>query len=185
MVYKFIVGSEESENFRLEILIDSEDTFMRLRNTILDAAGYTKDNADSFNICDEEWRKEAEVTAMDMGLDNDDDEIWLMDETRLEDLIDEEGQRLKFIFDNLTERHFYMKLVDIEPMRSLHDPILERKEGRPPKQTVETEIFDTNPKNVASPTIEEIDVDDEFFGMEGYNDDELENFSELDRENIQ
>ena len=33
MVYKFLVGSEEAENFKLEIMIDSEDTFMRLRNT--------------------------------------------------------------------------------------------------------------------------------------------------------
>ena len=54
MVYKFLVGSEEAENFKLEIMIDSEDTFMRLRNTILDAAGYDKDQVDSFYICDEE-----------------------------------------------------------------------------------------------------------------------------------
>ena len=39
MIYKFLVGSEEAENFKLEISIDAEDTFMRLRNTILDAAG--------------------------------------------------------------------------------------------------------------------------------------------------
>ena len=58
MVYKFLVGSEESENFKLEIAIDSEDTFMRLRNAILDAAGYAKDQMDSFYICDDDWNKE-------------------------------------------------------------------------------------------------------------------------------
>ena len=40
MIYKFLIGSEEAGNFKLEIAIDSSDTFVRLRNTILDAAGY-------------------------------------------------------------------------------------------------------------------------------------------------
>ncbi|UKI44485.1 MAG: hypothetical protein L6U16_02690 [Porphyromonadaceae bacterium] len=71
---------------------------MRLRNTILDAAGYDKDQVDSFYICDEEWNKEREVTVMDMGMDSDDD-IWLMDDTPLEELLEDEGQRLKFVFD--------------------------------------------------------------------------------------
>ena len=181
MVYKFIVGSEESENFKLEILIDSEDTFMRLRNTILDAAGYTKDNADSFFICDDDWRKIVEVTVMDMGLDNDKD-VWLMDETRLETLIEDEGERLIFVFDNMSERYFYLRLVDSEPMKSLQDPVVERKEGRPPKQIIEAETFDATAKTVAS--IDDLD-DDDFYGVDGYNDDELANLSELDRENIQ
>ena len=107
MVYKFLVGSEEAENFKLEIMIDSEDTFMRLRNTILDAAGYDKDQVDSFYICDEEWNKEREVTVMDMGLDSDDD-IWLMDDTPLEELLEDEGQRLKFVFDMVSERYFFI-----------------------------------------------------------------------------
>lgn len=87
MVYKFLVGSEEAENFKLEIMIDSEDTFMRLRNTILDAAGYDKDQVDSFYICDEEWNKEREVTVMDMGLDS--------DRSRLLRLASEESMRVR------------------------------------------------------------------------------------------
>ena len=138
MVYKFLVGSEEAENFKLEIMIDSEDTFMRLRNTILDAAGYDKDQVDSFYICDEEWNKEREVTVMDMGLDSDDD-IWLMDDTPLEELLEDEGQRLKFVFDLVSERYFFMRLKETIPGRSLHDPLCTRKEGRAPKEFSDVE----------------------------------------------
>ena len=138
MVYKFLVGSEEAENFKLEIMIDSEDTFMRLRNTILDAAGYDKDQVDSFYICDEEWNKEREVTVMDMGLDSDDD-IWLMDDTPLEELLEDEGQRLKFVFDMVSERYFFMRLKETIPGRSLHDPLCTRKEGRAPKEFSDVE----------------------------------------------
>ena len=42
MLYKFRIVSDEVENFKLEILIDSDDTFMRLRNAIMDAAGYDR-----------------------------------------------------------------------------------------------------------------------------------------------
>ena len=96
------------DDFKLEIQIDSDDTFLSLRNVILDAAGYTKDQMDSFIICDEEWNKEKEVTLTDMGADSDED-IWLMDETKISELIDDEGDRLMFVFDYLTKRAFIME----------------------------------------------------------------------------
>ena len=114
MIYKFLIGSEEVENFKLEIAIDSSDTFMRLRNAILEAAGYSQDQMNSFYICDDDWSKEKEVTFMDMGSDSDED-IWLMEDTQLDELIEDEGQKLKFVFDYMTERYFYMR-------RSAHLP---------------------------------------------------------------
>lgn len=169
MVYKFLVGSEEAENFKLEIMIDSEDTFMRLRNTILDAAGYDKDQVDSFYICDEEWNKEREVTVMDMGLDSDDD-IWLMEDTPLEELLEDEGQRLKFVFDMVSERYFFMRLKETIPGRSLHDPLCTRKEGRAPKEFSDVEDVVVAQK-VTNTNID--DIGEEFYGEDGYNEDEL------------
>ena len=110
MIYRFNLISDEVDDFKLEIQIDSDDTFLSLRNVILDAAGYTKDQMDSFIICDEEWNKEKEVTLTDMGADSDED-IWLMDETKISELIDDEGDRLMFVFDYLTNRAFFMEPV--------------------------------------------------------------------------
>ena len=111
MIYRFNLISDEVDDFKLEIQIDSDDTFLSLRNVILDAAGYTKDQMDSFIICDEEWNKEKEVTLTDMGADSDED-IWLMDETKISELIDDEGDRLMFVFDYLTNRAFFMELKE-------------------------------------------------------------------------
>ncbi len=171
MIYKFIVGSEESENFKLEITIDSGDSFMRLRNTILDAAGYSKDQMDSFYICDDEWNKEKEVTVMDMGSDSDED-VWIMDETPLDELLDDEGQKLKFVFDYMTERYFYMVLKETIPGKHLHDPLCTRKEGKAPRETVdfEEEVKPT-PKIPDASTID--DLGEEFYGDTSFNDDEL------------
>ena len=54
MIYRFVIVSDESDNFKLQIAIDSAATFMQLRNVILDSAGYGKEQMDSFYISDEE-----------------------------------------------------------------------------------------------------------------------------------
>ena len=158
MVYKFLVGSEEAENFKLEIAIDSEDTFLRLRNAILDAAGYSKDQMDSFYICDEDWVKEKEVTFIDMGTDSDED-IWLMEDTPLAELIEDEGQKLKFVFDYVTERYFFMKLNEVVPGKTLHDPLCQRKEGKAPKENIDFETFSPAAVKVVDTSLDDLDAE--------------------------
>lgn len=180
MVYKFIIGSEESENFKLEIVIDAADTFMRLRNAILEAAGYSKDQMDSFFICDDDWNNEKEITYMDMGTDSDED-IWLMEDTPIEELVEDEGQKLKFVFDYMTDRYFYMRLKETLPGKSLVDPLCQRKEGKAPKESIDIDEFvPVIPK--ADTTIEELG--EEFFGDEEFNEDELSEFEEIGSEDL-
>ena len=179
MIYKFKIGSEEAENFKVEIAIDSSDSFMSLRNTILDAAGYDKDQIDSFYICDEDWVKEKEVTSIDMESDTEED-IWLMEETNLDELLDDEGQKLKFVFDYISERYFFIILKEIVPRKNLHDPVIERKEGRPPREMLD-DLF-AMPKTVKldEPSLEELD--DAFYGEDAFDEDELREFGLSDEE---
>ena len=67
MVYRFKLVSDEASNFAREIEIDAESSFLLLRNAILDSVGYTKDDMDSFFLCDEDWNKQEEITLEDMG----------------------------------------------------------------------------------------------------------------------
>ena len=180
MVYKFIIGSEESESFKLEIVIDASDTFMRLRNAILDAAGYSKDQMDSFFVCDDDWNNEKEITYMDMGTDSDED-IWLMEDTPLEELVEDEGQKLKFVFDYMTDRYFYMRLKETMPGKSLVDPLCQRKEGKAPKENIDIDEFvPVIPK--VDTTIKELG--EEFYGDEDFNEDELSEFDEITSDDL-
>ncbi len=178
MIYKFKIVSDEAENFKLQIAIDSTATFMQLRNIILESAGYSKDQMDSFYICDDEWHKEKEVTCMDMGSESDED-IWIMDDTQLDELLEDEGQRMKFVFDYMTERFFKVKLKAVLPGKSLHDPLCESKVGTPPAESVDIADFITIPKIPDASKIEAIDKS-EFYGDEGYNEDEISDFEELE-----
>ena len=178
MIYKFVIVSDEADNFKLQIAIDSTATFMQLRNVILDSAGYSKEQMDSFYICDDEWNKEKEVTCMDMGSDSDED-IWIMDDTQLDELLEDEGQRMKFVFDYMTERFFKVKLKEVVPGKSLHDPLCERKVGNPPAESVDIADFITIPKIPDATNIEAID-ESEFYGDQEYNEDEISDYEELD-----
>ena len=57
MVYRFKLVSDEVDNFSREIEIDSEASFLQLRNAILDSVGYSKDELDSFSYATTNGRK--------------------------------------------------------------------------------------------------------------------------------
>lgn len=138
MVYKFKLVSDEVSNFSREIEIDANSSFLQLRNAILDSVDYTKDDIDSFFLCDDEWQRQEEITLEDMGSSSDQD-IWIMEDTPLNELIEEEGQKLVFVFNYLTERSFFMEMKEAIPGRTLRDPICTVKRGKAPEQVSNSE----------------------------------------------
>ena len=60
MLFRFLILSDEADDFKREIKIDSESTFLDLQNAILDSVGYTKDQMTSFFICDDDWSKKTD-----------------------------------------------------------------------------------------------------------------------------
>ena len=181
MIYKFRLISDEESRFKLEIEADADDTFFNLRNAILEAAGYTKDQVDSFIICDEDWNKDKEVTLVDMGSDSDQD-IWLMDETRLSDLIEDEGQKLMFEFDILSNREFFMEMKELIPSKHLSQPLCTRKSGTAPKQILDLDAFEpTSAKGATAVGID--DLGEDFYGSDEFNEDELDaSYNDVDFE---
>lgn len=178
MVYKFKLVSDEVSNFAREIEIDSENTFLQLRNVILESVGYSKDELDSFFLCDDEWGKHEEITLEDMG-SNSDEDIWVMEDTPVSELVEDEGQKLCFVFDYMTERSFYMELKEIIPGRSLVEPICTLQRGKAPKQTIDLDDFEKNlDKEAAAAAAAKDDLDINFYGDTDFSDDELSNFSD-------
>ncbi|MCM1028460.1 MAG: hypothetical protein NC342_02270 [Pseudoflavonifractor sp.] len=176
MIYNFRIVSDEVNNFKREISIDSDSSFLQLRNAICDSVGYDKGQMNSFFLCDNNWEKQSEITLEDMGTEPDED-VFLMDETPLINLIEEEGQRLIFMFDYMTERSFFMELKKIEPLKSLSDPVCTIALGTPPPQFVDLNIFEQqiDAKN-AQDEIDDLDLGDEL--PDDYDEEDLENLSD-------
>lgn len=172
MIYNFRLVSDEVDNFKREIKIDADATFLDLRNAICDSVNFDKNQMNSFFICDDGWEKGKEITLEDMGTDSSED-VYLMDECVLSDYIDDEGQRLIFVFDYLTDRAFFMELKETQPGKSLKDPVCTVSMGTPPPQFVDLEDFETKLDAKVSQTTSQ-DIDEEFYGTDQYNDDEFD-----------
>ena len=161
MVYRFKLVSDEVNNFSREYEIDANATFLQLRNAILDSVDYSKEDFNSFFLCDDEWQKHEEITLEDMGSSSDQD-IWVMGDTPLNELIEEDGQKLLFIFDYMTERAFFMEMKESFPGRTLSDPICVLKRGKAPAQFIDLDEFeskiDQSVTDAALP-IEDLDLD--------------------------
>lgn len=168
--------SDEVDNFRREINIDADDTFLSLRNAICDSVNYDKNQMSSFFLCDDNWEKGKEITLEDMGSDSSED-IYLMDETTLSDFIDD-GQRLIFIFDYMTERCFFLEMKKSIPGQNLKDPVCVASMGHAPSQFVDLDEFEAAN---ATTVQQSVDLDEDFYGSDSYNDDEFdsEGFDEM------
>lgn len=175
MIYRFLLLSDEADNFKREIKINSQATFFDLHNAILDSVGYSKDEMTSFFICDDDWSKRTEVTLVEMDTSSEED-IYVMEDTLLEELIEEEHQKLIYIFDYMMERGFFMELREIIPGKNLSDPIASLILGKPPVQFLAEDEISVK---ASTPTIEEV-----FYGDTAYNADEIdaEGFEGLDGE---
>lgn len=166
MVYKFRIISDEVDDFLREIKIDSEASFFDFHEAILKSTGYKDDQMTSFFICDDDWEKGIEVTLEDMGNSSSEEDSFVMKDTPLSELVEDEKQKLIYVFDQLAERVFFIELSEIITGKDLEHAICSRKEGNPPQQTID---FEEQMANNTS-----LDLGEDFYGDQEYNIDELD-----------
>jgi Plasmid pRiA4b ORF-3-like protein. len=171
MVYKFTILSDEVDNFVRVITIDSEATFFDLHNAILDSVNYEKNQMTSFFMCSDDWEKGQEVTLVEMDSSSEYDNL-VMEDTKLEELISEENQKLLYVFDMMSDRVFFIEMTDIIPRQSLSKPVCELSEGNAPTQILADDGLSVAPKTT---------LDENFYGDEDFELDELdeEGFGEM------
>ena len=179
MIFNFRLVSDEVENFKREIKIDADSTFLDLKNAICDSVGYDKNQLCSFFLCDNHWEKETEITLEDMGTSSDED-VCLMEDTILSDYIEDEGQRLIFMFDYMTERSFFLEMKEMITHKKLKDPLCTLSLGKAPVQLMDISEFEAKvDAKLAAASVD--DIDEEFYGSDEFNEDEFdaEGFDEM------
>ncbi len=159
MIYRFTIISDEVDDFVREIQIDPEATFFDLHEAILKAANYTNDQMTSFFICDDDWEKEKEITLEEMD-NNPEMDSWIMKETRLNELIEDEKQKLLYVFDYMTERCFFIELSEIITGKEIKGAKYTKKSGEAPKQTVDFEEMAAGGGS--------LDLDENFYGDQDF-----------------
>lgn len=160
MVYHFVILSDEVDNFRREIDIDAEATFLDLHNIILKTCKYKSDEMASFYTCAPDWSKMDEITLLDMNEDPTREDSLVMDKCHLDDYLKSEKSKLMYCFDMMCDRYLYIQLKSIETKAHKLKPEVTLSKGDAPKQQGEIEdIFADGP---------------DLYGDENYDPDELD-----------
>ncbi|MCI7051009.1 MAG: hypothetical protein PUE17_08395 [Bacteroidales bacterium] len=179
MLYRIKFISDEVDGFVREVKIDSDATFLDLNHIILQSCGYPDDQMTSFYICNDEWERGQQITREDMGVGNADEDIYAMDEVRLSEFIEDEEQRLEFVFDPFADRCFFLDVKEIIPGENLKSPVILRAKGEAPRQINEldtdftTSVPTAKGKKVAAAAEEDFD-DEAVFGDTAFNDDDID-----------
>ena len=168
MTYRFVLISNEVEDFAREYKIDAGATFYDFHRIILSSCGYEDNQPASFFICNEKWEEEQEVMLADIGTSRADEDVYLMKDTKLEDLLDEEKQHLAYLFDPIGNRVFLIELVEITFGTPQPQPICSRQHGNAPLQTTSWEELEKeNAKNTE-------ELNEEFRENDGFDNEELD-----------
>ena len=173
MVFRFLLLSDEVDDFKREIQIDADATFFDLHKAIIKSVGYKEGEMTSFFLCDDNWEKEKEITLVEMDTSSEEDS-YTMEASTLNDFLEDERQKLMYVFDYLTERAFFMELREIITGKDLDEAVCTQSVGEAPVQFVD---FDT-----VSSSSDSHDLGENFYGAESYDEAELdaEGFDGLD-----
>ena len=150
MIYRFVIVSPEARSFRRDIRIGSESTFADLRSALYDDISYSPVEPSLIYLTDQSWPRRMTVYEVEPPHSRSDEDVYLMESTRLSELLSNERERLMLTFDIERSRAFYIELREMTSGSLAGVFEISRSEGEPPLQTlpVEEEKKETKPKKI-------------------------------------
>lgn len=140
MIYHFKIISQESSHFLLETKLDKRHTFYDFHRLIQKSLGYESHQLASFFIFDASLRKRKEVSMLDLGFNG--AAYFIMQKTKLADLIHNKQQKLLYTFDYINDRSFLIELTGIIMEKNLNEPLVTLKKGDAPVQVLGEEYVE-------------------------------------------
>jgi len=175
MLYTITAVSPEVEDFAIELQIESDATFADLHRLIRRTCEWGEHKPSIFYICDERWHRDHTIPERSYEDDT-------MDEVELGDFLDDEGQRLQYIFDADENRGLLMEITHIAYGKHIDVPLCKRRHGLAPALEIDKSeevpyLIKSNGSTGILPPVSAVDDDD----IEP-TDDELFDIEEIDLE---
>lgn len=157
MLYRFRVILDAEEDVFRDIEIMADDTLEDLHNVILQSFGFDGTEMASFYISDDEWNQGEEISQFDM--EEGGSSIRLMNETTLDDVVNEDQTKLIYVYDFFSMWTFLVELAEIaEPDPQMDYPNLMFVHGQLPMTAPEKEFEAEGDEDLELD--EDFDVDD-------------------------
>lgn len=158
MLYRFRVILDAEEDVFRDIEIMAGDTLEDLHNTILQSFGFDGTEMASFYISDDDWNQGEEISQFDMAEGG--SSIRLMNETTLDDVVDETQTKLIYVYDFFSMWTFLVELAEIaEPDPQMDYPNLMFVHGQLPVSAPEKE-FKAEEDDFGASFDDDLDIDD-------------------------
>ncbi len=139
MIYQFKIVSQESLHFQLEVALDAKHSFFDFHTIIQKSVGFESHQLASFFVSDKRRKKLVEISMLDLGING--AAFFVMQKTKLSDLLNSQGQQLIYTYDFLNDRSFFIELTGIVMERNLIEPFVTLKQGDAPVQVLGEEIL--------------------------------------------
>lgn len=148
MIYRFRIILDTHEDVFRDIEIKASDSLEDLHNAITQSFGFDGQEMASFYVSNDLWEEGEEISLFDVS--DEPGGIRIMNETYLEDIVDENNTRLLYVYDFLNMWTFMIELADIaDSEEGVLYPNLMYVQGQIPEEAPEKEF-----------TVEEFDDDD-------------------------
>ena len=89
-----------------------------------------------------------------------------------QELLEEENQKVAYIFDPMAERMLFLELSKIEYSKDLDKPEIVKVKGSAPQQMLDFDDLMTKAPAIGNAA--DMGLGEDFFGDEGFNEDELD-----------
>lgn len=179
MTYRILIFSEEEENFVMEVMASPSTTFHELHTLIMDACEYTETGNHQFLICNEAWKVKEKIHLHNPQSVAYDEDLFLMDEVRLEEFIEEEGQHIAYIYETDSRKKLLLELVENIFGKKTDKAHVSRRKGTAPVQLDDIEELSI-PTTIIPSTVETDDNE-----TEDTDDGDLFSADELDAEGFE
>lgn len=137
-IYRFKLVFEDQDEFQREIEIRSDQSFEDFHMAIVSNLNLDLATLSSFFICNDQFRKKKEISLIDMDPEPEEEggkPVFIMQNCRLKDFIDDPHQKLLFVYDYLNYWTFYIELLKILPAgEGITYPRIFRSEGEIPRE---------------------------------------------------
>ena len=174
MTYRFIAFSEEVENFVMEIKAPPSASFLELHKLILKTCNYSEQENHQFLICDENWRVKEKVHLSDSGSSSLDEDLYLMEDTFLEDFIEEEGQHIAYIYDVTAKKTLLIEHTENIFGEKAEKAFVRRQKGSAPAQFDEDDTTTTAATTATIPPLAEEQAEDDPYADDSFAEDEID-----------
>ncbi len=164
MIYKIRAILNTEEDIIRDLAILKSESLEDLHNAICNAFGFTGHEMAAFYKADEDWNQGEEFPLFDMsdGTNN----KTQMQEISIEDVLENNGSKLLYVYDFLTMWSFYIELVESDlEQQDFELPSLLFALGTIPKIAPDLQF---ESENISNEFEEEDDEDQDEFGFDEY-----------------